>query len=280
MSETITGTDSVPESYEYLSTLIEHLTGLDMHFGFWSGAEDDASIEQATARLTDIVIDRLGVGPGDRVLDVGCGNGGPAVRIAETTGAEVVAVDVNEAALRRGESRSAASGTEALVTFTHTDALSLPHDDDTFGAVLAFESTPHFELDPLFGELSRVLRPGGALVIETPCLPPQFPEPDSPSVRRYLDLLQARKLHTVDELTAAVSGAGLETRSATDITGHTNRSFHELTDRLREHSQQLHDTYGSSGLDELVEIFGHWADLNIGGHIIEARKPATTTVAR
>jgi SAM-dependent methyltransferase len=94
------------------------------------------------------------------LLEVGCGQGQLARRIADELGAEVVAVDQSArmVELARG------LGIDARVA----DAHALPFDDGAFDCALAHFVLFHLsELDRGLAELSRVLRPGGRLVAST-----------------------------------------------------------------------------------------------------------------
>src|SRR3954470_6701138 len=82
--------DEMADFYNALGPLLRMSWGDNFHFGYWDGPSDTSSVEEATDRFTDLLIERLAVGPGDRVLDVGCGIGRPALRLASATGASVV----------------------------------------------------------------------------------------------------------------------------------------------------------------------------------------------
>src|SRR5690349_4163371 len=64
--------------------------------------EDIGQSSWITAGEQDRFMDRLGLEPGKALLDVACGSGGPALRIAEKTGCSVVGVDVHEQAIATG----------------------------------------------------------------------------------------------------------------------------------------------------------------------------------
>jgi 2-polyprenyl-6-hydroxyphenyl methylase/3-demethylubiquinone-9 3-methyltransferase len=103
------------------------------------------------------------VSPGERVLDVGCGEGVFAAELVGA-GASVVGVDVAEEPLRRGRERHPEldlrlAGGEA--------SWSLP--DDAFDVVWAGEVVEHVvDTGAWLSELRRVLRPGGRLLLTTP----------------------------------------------------------------------------------------------------------------
>jgi SAM-dependent methyltransferase len=94
------------------------------------------------------------------VLEVGCGRGELAERIARETGAVVVAVDQSERMVELARER----GVDARVG----DVQELPFADGSFDCVLAAWMLYHVaDLDRGLSEIERVLRPGGRLVAVT-----------------------------------------------------------------------------------------------------------------
>ncbi|MGD9619190.1 MAG: class I SAM-dependent methyltransferase [Mycolicibacterium sp.] len=124
--------------------------------------------------MLTVDFDRLGVGPGAKVIDVGCGAGRHTFE-AFRRGAEVVGFDQNAADLNavdemlqamKKQGEVPASGAAEVVK---GDALDLPFDDGTFDCVLASEILEHIPQDDVaISELVRVLKPGGALAITVP----------------------------------------------------------------------------------------------------------------
>jgi ubiquinone/menaquinone biosynthesis methyltransferase len=114
-----------------------------------------------------------GVQRGERVLDVCCGTGDVAFRLA-AAGARVTGVDFNQPMLDRAEARKARFRSTAApgdpgageVRFVHGDALHLPFDDETFDLVtIAYGLRNLASVSEGLGELLRVLRPGGRLAV-------------------------------------------------------------------------------------------------------------------
>ena len=106
---------------------------------------------------------RLGVTPGTRLLDVGCGAGQLAL-IAARAGAQASGCDIAVNWLEKARARAAAEGLE--VTFEEGDAESLPYEDGQFDAVTSligamFAPRP----DRVAAELTRVCRPGGMIAM-------------------------------------------------------------------------------------------------------------------
>ncbi len=118
-------------------------------------------------RWREKTADRAKLLPGDSVLDVCCGTGDLALELAGrvTPGGHVVGCDFSEPMLDLA--REKARAREATgVRFEWADALRLPYDAGRFDAVtVGFGVRNLADLDRGLREMTRVLRPGGRLVI-------------------------------------------------------------------------------------------------------------------
>ena len=104
--------------------------------------------------------------PRDRLLDVGCGTGW-AVRTAAASADSVVGVDLSPEMIRRA--RELAGGIDN-VAFAIADSERLPFPDGAFTAVLCSNSFHHYPgADAAVREMTRMLAPGGRLVIGDAC---------------------------------------------------------------------------------------------------------------
>lgn len=124
-------------------------------------------------------VDLAQVAAGDRVVDVACGTGDLSLELARRVGAsgEVVGCDFSEQMLELA--RAKAAGEPALaagVRFEWANALELPYADGEFAAAtVGFGARNFSDLEQGLGEMRRVVRPGGKVVvleITTPTKPP------------------------------------------------------------------------------------------------------------
>lgn len=116
--------------------------------------------------MLTIDFDRLGVSPGERVLDIGCGTGRHCFE-ALKRGAIVFALDMREEDLRQARDwmNAIATGGHAV----RADALRLPFPDAGFDHVIVSEVLEHIPQDEAaMAEIARVLRPGGSCAVSVP----------------------------------------------------------------------------------------------------------------
>jgi demethylmenaquinone methyltransferase/2-methoxy-6-polyprenyl-1,4-benzoquinol methylase len=116
--------------------------------------------------------------PGDRALDVATGTGDLAIELAGRVGphGEVVGSDFSERMLELARQKAARSEPATAVRFEAANALALPYTDDEFdAATVGFGARNFSDLGRGLGEMTRVVRPGGRVVvleITTPQRPP------------------------------------------------------------------------------------------------------------
>ncbi|NNG21028.1 methyltransferase domain-containing protein [Naumannella sp. ID2617S] len=123
--------------------------------------------------MLTVDFDRLGVRPGERVLDLGCGQGRHAFELYRR-GAEVVALDQSASDLAevRAMFEAMAAAGEGLpggAQALQGDALALPFADGHFDRVVVAEMLEHVPDDRrAIAEAVRVLRPGGTIAVTVP----------------------------------------------------------------------------------------------------------------
>lgn len=102
------------------------------------------------------------LGPTSRVLDIGCGTGNHTVALARLTGARVAGVEPSEGMLARAIAKG------SPVDFRPGDAAHIPFDDGAFDFAFMTDVVHHVpDLDAMWAEIARVLRPGAQACVAT-----------------------------------------------------------------------------------------------------------------
>lgn len=165
-------TTLVNSYYELATLFYEWGWGQSFHFSYQLPGE---TFKSATARHEYYLAGRLGVKEGDRVLDVGCGVGGPMRNIARFTRANITGVTLNEYQVQRGNELNAQEGLQETAKSVQADFMKLPFDKNSFDGVYAIEATCHAPVrEGVYGEIYKVLKPGAIFATYEWCLTPQY----------------------------------------------------------------------------------------------------------
>ncbi|MET9294345.1 methyltransferase domain-containing protein [Streptomyces sp. NPDC003077] len=255
----------VGDFYERHHHLLTGMCGGDMHSGYWHGPHDISGFEVASARMTDQVLDRLDVGPGMKVLDVGCGAGGPGVRLAKWCEARVTGISLGAGEVARATARAEAAGVSGRVAFQRADAARMPFPDAAFDRVMAIECLVHAaDRVAVLREIARVLKPGGRAVLTDFVLlgPETEDEEEKAAVARMLTALRTAPMVRTEDYPGLLRDAGLEPVEITDITEHTKYTRGRLClaigAHLREHPRPSEELRLLHDMHEHIE----WMDFD------------------
>lgn len=169
--------------------------------------------------MLTVDLDRLQLGAGDRLLDMGCGGGRHAFA-ALRRGARVVAFDADGVELKGVRDMVAGMTAEGEVPPAgfglpvQGDALSLPFADGAFDRIIAAEVLEHIPDDrDAIAELVRVLAPGGRIAVTVPA---RFPERINWALdSEYHDFPGGHiRIYSQRELEDRLRDAGLELRGS------------------------------------------------------------------
>ncbi|KAH6608603.1 SAM-dependent methyltransferase [Trichoderma cornu-damae] len=240
---------SLTRQYYNLATdLYEYGWGEAFHFCRFAHGE---IFHQAVARHEHFLAGSIGIKPGMRVLDVGCGVGGPAREIVKFTGCHVTGININAYQISRAKRYAVKEGLEHRLDFVQGDFMSLPFPDDSFDAVYAIEATVHApSLESAYREILRVLKPGGVFGVYEWFMTDAYNDDDLAHRRIRLDIEQgdgiAQMLKVEDGL-AAVQAAGFALETHYDLADDGNDAsvapwYWPLDTDLR-HAQSLADVF-------------------------------------
>lgn len=132
--------------------------------------EDIGQNSWLTASELDAFLGWLNLSSGQRVLDVACGSGGPALRMAASTGCSIVGIDVHEQAISTAKSIASRRQPKERAEFHRMDATGeLPFPDASFDAITCIDAINHFpNRRSVVAEWTRLLKPRGRLLFTDP----------------------------------------------------------------------------------------------------------------
>lgn len=179
-------------------------------------APDEATVEtlapvdefHTAGRITTLkAVELSGLGKGLKLLDAGSGLGGTARALAEELEADVTGVDLTPVYVETAKALSARMGMSDQTRFRVGSVTDLPFEDASFDGAFTFHVGMNVPDRPAFyGEIARVLRPGGLFclfdVMKGPAPDMRYPVP-------WAETEETSFLKTPDEMRAYLKAAGL-----------------------------------------------------------------------
>ncbi|XP_028783812.1 cycloartenol-C-24-methyltransferase-like isoform X1 [Neltuma alba] len=167
--------------YDVVTGAYEAYWGESLHFASrWKGE----TLRESIKRHEHFIAMQLGLKPGQKVLDVGCGVGGPAIEISRFSKTSVTGLNNNEYQINRAKELSRLHGTDQICDFVQGDFMNIPFPDNTFDAVYAIEATVHSpDAYECYKEIYRVLKPGQCFAAYESSMTTSF-DPTNPEHQR------------------------------------------------------------------------------------------------
>lgn len=192
----------------------------------------DLSLDDAQAAKYELVSRKLGLRPGMRLLDVGCGWGGMVLHAAEHHGVEALGVTISHEQVELARARVAEAGLSDRVRIEQLDYRDI--DQGHFDAISSIGMFEHVGLDRLaeyFSDLFGLLRPGGRLLNHGISRPSGRSRFDRKSfVDRYV--FPDGELHEVGSVVSAMSREGFEVRDVESLREHYARTLRAWVENL------------------------------------------------
>ncbi len=198
---------------------------LHIHFGYFRWGMNPFNLESMLDRMTEEVMLRLEVAEGDQlVIDAGCGVGASSRYMAcRTPGARFHGVTISPWQVIFGKKLNSKAGLAERISLFEADFQAMPFPENHADAAFAIESVCYAQgLDKsrLAGELARVLKPGGRLVVVD-----GFRKHGRPFsaffekiYRRYLSLWAVGDLPDLQQFKNALREKGFQDIKVEDIT--------------------------------------------------------------
>lgn len=211
-------TTLVNQYYDLATDFYEFGWGKSFHFAPRVKGE---TFEASIIRHEQFLSRKLRLGRGMKVLDVGCGVGGPMRNIAKFSGASVVGVNNNADQIERGERYNDKEKLSGQCSFLKTDFMNLPVEDESFDAIYTIEASCHApDRVGLFKELLRVLKPGQSFAGYEWCLTDRYDANNSDHQTIKRDIEEGNGLPDIIytwDIDQALRDAGFEVMESCDL---------------------------------------------------------------
>ncbi len=131
----------------------------------------DDTLAEASQRKYDMLLAKLGVDSSHRLLEIGTGWGGLAIRAATQTNCQVTTTTISREQLREATRRAQATGSADRVTFLDADWRDLDGVHDRIISIEMIEAVDWRDYDEFFAKIERCLTPNGLVAIQAICIP-------------------------------------------------------------------------------------------------------------
>ncbi|MCY3688090.1 MAG: methyltransferase domain-containing protein [Gammaproteobacteria bacterium] len=192
--------ETVNEYYDLCNEFMQFGWNESLHF---APLRPDESLAQSIVRHQRLMIEKLQLREDMRVIDVGCGVGGPMRSVARETGCKVLCLNNNEQQLETARKRNSEQGLDHLAEYMRCNFMDMSAiEADSFDAAYAIESTCHApDKQGAFEQIYRVLKPGALFWGQEMCMTDKY------------DPANARDREVKDELMLGIALDGIATYS-------------------------------------------------------------------
>ncbi|PIS00846.1 MAG: hypothetical protein COT84_05190 [Chlamydiae bacterium CG10_big_fil_rev_8_21_14_0_10_35_9] len=177
--------------------------------------------EEAILKYEMNLANAINLKPKMKVLDAGCGVGGPMINIAKATGCNITGITICDYQIKKGKKNVEKAGLSDRCRLVYGDFMKMDFEDNSFDAIYALETTCHApNKTECFKEMFRVLKPGHFFGGYEWCVKPNYDE-NNPEHYKTIQMVehstQTQKTATFEEVNQALKDAGFELLEARDV---------------------------------------------------------------
>ena len=237
--------------------------GDNIHLGV--PCSDKCPHPEAMEHTNEIMANAVPLGPGVRVLDLGCGYGSSPRYLAANFGCRVTGINISERELDVARSRATESGLDHLLSFEYGDFHRLQYPGDSFDVVWSQEAFLHAaDKAEVLSECRRVLRPGGTLIFSDILVRQDTSNEDRAKI---YDRVQSPDMWDLEDYQFALSALGYRISREEDWSQFVARSYAWVRDQLEEVRETLTPRIGADTINRTKEALSFWVDSANSGKI-------------
>jgi ubiquinone/menaquinone biosynthesis C-methylase UbiE len=212
--------------------------------------EDLGQTSWVTATESNEIPKLLELATGSQVLEIGCGSGRYALRIAERITCKVIGLDVNPHGVRMANELARAKNLSALARFEQCDVSEkLPFEDETFDAAFSNDVLCHVPGRPaVLRELFRILKPGGRLLFSDALIIDGLISQEEIATRSSIGFYIFSVRGVNEQL---IRTAGFRVAKVWDTTDQASATAERWRNARRHHEDKLRTLEGNSNFEGL-----------------------------
>ena len=219
---------AISHHYDVSNDFYRRVLGPSMTYSCAVWTDPGITLEEAQANKHELICRKLGLEPGMRLLDIGCGWGGMILHAAEHHGVHAVGVTLSKRQAELAEKRAAEAGLAGKVEVRYQDYRDV--DDGPYDAISSIGMFEHVGLRQLavyFERCFELLPPGGRLlnhaISRSPGIPGSTADGRTRFARRsFIDryVFPDGELHEIGSVISAIQRAGFEARHMETLREH------------------------------------------------------------
>jgi cyclopropane-fatty-acyl-phospholipid synthase len=208
----------------------------------------DSTLAEASRHKYDVLLAKLEVGGNDRVLEIGTGWGGFALRAAETIGCHITTTTISAEQLTEARTRVDEAGLSGRIELLDVDWRDLSGSFDRVISIEMIEAVDWRDYEAFFATIERCLKPDGLVAIQAICLPDKRYDRAKNTedfIRRFV--FPNGCVTSIGAISKAVSRAtGMQIIAVEDFSSH----YAETLRRWRMNFEERIDDARAMGLDD------------------------------
>jgi len=254
---------------------------ISFHIGMWSRSGQRERVSTvfdlsngAQERVIEHCMETLGLKANEHLLDIGCGAGAAAIRMAQQSGGRATGINVSKGQLAQATERAHSAGIADRVSFEYGNAMDLEFADRSFDAAMAIDVFAHLsDRQRGFDEAFRVLRPGGHFLMSEFTVRGTAPEEQ---LTAYLQTFQAMPPIAPAKSIELATAAGFELVQAERMTQDVALSTEVMAFLFADRHEEILARYGSevlAQLDYVMPLIRSYMRDHLGYYYFLLQKP-------
>jgi len=238
--------------------------GEDIHIGIYKNATD--SIGQASRCTVKTIASLVKLKEDSRLLDIGCGYGGPARYLAKTKGCHVDCLNLSEVQNQRNWELTQQQGLTHKIRVVEGSFEEMPLESQQYDLVYSQDALLHSgDRQQVFQEVRRILKPQGEFIFTDPMQSDECPQQ---ALQPVLERIHLASMGSLGFYTKTAYLLGFETIEIIEMTNHLITHYRRVLEELETRYHELLELCEQDYLDRMKVGLQHWIEAGQKGYLV------------